>query len=59
MTMDTPALPDMPKQPLPPPMFGEQRGQKKQKPKGMQPTFLGTGTLPDQMQLGQKTLLGT
>lgn len=60
MSLDTPdpAQINLPGQPIPPPMFGQQPGQKKPKGKSMQPTFLGSGSVPQATQLGQKTLLG-
>ena len=49
----------MPAPPMPPPMFGEQPRQKKPQAKSMQPTFLGTGDIPQgQGNFGGKTLLG-
>lgn len=58
MSLDTPALPTIPGQPVPPPMFGEQSAKKKSKGGSVQPTFLGTGSVPQVGQLGTKTLLG-
>jgi len=58
---DPPPLPNMPAAPPAPTMFGEQRpGQKKKpKPKGMQPTFLGSEQQANPSNTGVKTLLGT
>ena len=60
MSFSTPEAMSSPGQaPAPPPMFGEQqRAGTKKKGQGMQPTFLGSGSIPDVGQLGNKTLLG-
>lgn len=58
MSLETPSLPNVPGQPAPPPMFGEGKDKKKKGQGSMQPTFLGTGSIPQVNQLGQKTLLG-
>lgn len=60
MSFESPDIP-LPKPgtaPPPPPMFGAFAGQKKQKAKSMQPTFLGADAAPQAGQTGQKTLLG-
>lgn len=44
--------------PTPPAVFGERQAGTKKKAKSMQPTFLGTGSIPEVTNLGQKTLLG-
>ena len=57
--MSPPEMPAMPPAPPPPPVFGDQtKPNKKPQMKSMQPTFLGTGSVPTQSQLGTKTLLG-
>lgn len=59
MSLDTPPAPQINTQaPVPPPMYAQDKGMKKQRPKSMQPTMLGTGSVPDATQLGNKTLLG-
>lgn len=58
MSFETPPQSQVPNAPPPPPMYAQDKGQKKQRPKSMQPTFLGQGSVPDVSQLGNKTLLG-
>lgn len=58
MSFDAPEQPTTPAAPPPPPSYAEQKGQAKKKGKSMQPTFLGTGSVPDVTNLGNKTLLG-
>lgn len=58
--MSTPApapLPKTPDAPAPPPMFGMNQQQKKPKAQSTQPTFLGSGDIP-QNNPGGKTLMG-
>lgn len=54
----SPALPALPTAVPPPPMFGQNPQGKKPQRKSMQPSFLGTGSMPQAGQLGNKTLLG-
>lgn len=58
MSFDKPADPVVPNAPAPPPMYAQDKGQKKQKQKSQQPTVLGAGSVPDVTALGNKTLLG-
>lgn len=48
----------MPNAPTPPPVFANDPTGKKPKQKSMTPTYLGTGTTPDQTNMGGKTLIG-
>lgn len=54
--LKAPDLPQIPTAPAPPPMFGQQPGQKKPQAKSMQPTFLGAEQQAPAN--GGKTLLG-
>lgn len=58
MSFEAPAEPKIAQAPPPPPMYGEKTAGAKKKPKSMQTTYLGMDSIPDQTQLGQKTLLG-
>lgn len=42
----------------PPPVFANDPMGKKPKQKSGTPTFLGTGSVPDQSNMGSKTLIG-
>lgn len=57
---DKPSQPVAPAPSLPPLLFGLQQapGTKKPKPKGYNPTFLGTEAAPSPGGTGAKTLLG-
>lgn len=44
--------------PTPPPVFASDPMGKKPKNKSTTPTFLGTGSTPDQGNMGSKTLIG-
>lgn len=56
--VDTPPMPAVPAAPPPPPMFGQKAPPRKSGQQNMQPSFLGTGAMPQAGQLGQHTLLG-
>lgn len=58
MSFDTPPAPQVAQAPPPPPMYAQDRGQRKQRPRSQQPTALGMGSVPDVTALGNKTLLG-
>lgn len=58
MSFDTPPAAQVDKAPPPPPMYAQDKGQGKKKPRSMQPTALGQGSVPDVTSLGNKTLLG-
>lgn len=47
-----------PNAPTPPPVFGQDPMGKKPKQKSTTPTFLGSGTMPQQGETGGKTLVG-
>lgn len=48
----------MPNAEIPPPVFAQDPTSKKPKAKSTTPTFLGTGTMPQQSTMGQKQLTG-
>lgn len=48
----------LPNAPTPPPVFAQDPMGKKPKQKSMTPTYLGTGTLPEQSNQGTKQLTG-
>lgn len=48
----------LPNAPTPPPVFAQDPMGKKPKAKSTTPTYLGTGTLPEQSNQGTKTLIG-
>lgn len=58
MSFDSPPQPQVPNAPPPPPMYAQDKGQRKQRPKSQQPTFLGSDSVPNVTNLGNKTLLG-